>query len=123
MTRTIQQTIEYCKERKAFGQPIINYQVIHYTLAELQTEVEALRSLIYRAAGKYKEACFLFNNASLITSNVFPQSHLNMQLLRFFIDYGILPCVGLKSFLSTHLAKNLYCTTFVSDISVILLSV
>lgn len=53
MSRTIQQTIDYCKERKAFGQPIINYQVIHYTLAELQTEAEALRSLVYRAAGMF----------------------------------------------------------------------
>lgn len=59
LTRTINQTIEYCKERKAFGQPIINYQVIHYTLAELQTEVEALRSLVYRASGKYVEMCFI----------------------------------------------------------------
>ncbi|KAG8186177.1 hypothetical protein JTE90_012001 [Oedothorax gibbosus] len=49
-TRIIQETIEYCKERKAFGQPIIDNQVIHYTFAELQTEVEALKSLVYRAA-------------------------------------------------------------------------
>lgn len=52
LTRIIQETIEYCKERKAFGYPIIENQIIHYTLAELQTEVEALRSLVYRAAGK-----------------------------------------------------------------------
>lgn len=52
LTKIIEQTIAYCKERKAFGQPIINYQVIHYTLAELQTEVEALRSLIYRASAQ-----------------------------------------------------------------------
>lgn len=52
LTNTIQQTIEYCKERKAFGQPVIDYQVIHYTLAELQSEVEALKSLVYRAAAQ-----------------------------------------------------------------------
>ncbi|XP_035219323.1 probable acyl-CoA dehydrogenase 6 isoform X2 [Stegodyphus dumicola] len=50
LSQIIQATVDYCKERKAFGQPIINNQVIHYTLAELQSEVEALRSLIYRAA-------------------------------------------------------------------------
>ncbi|XP_042905004.1 probable acyl-CoA dehydrogenase 6 [Parasteatoda tepidariorum] len=52
LSRSIQETIDYCKERKAFGQPIINNQIIHFTLAELQSEVEALRSLTYRAVSK-----------------------------------------------------------------------
>jgi citronellyl-CoA dehydrogenase len=46
-------TIEYCKERHTFGQPLINNQVIHFRLAELRTEVEALRSLTYRAVEDY----------------------------------------------------------------------
>ncbi|GFW28009.1 probable acyl-CoA dehydrogenase 6 [Trichonephila clavipes] len=50
MERCIQETIDYCKERKAFGYPIIENQTIHFTLAALQTEVEALKSLNYRAA-------------------------------------------------------------------------
>ncbi|GIZ04653.1 probable acyl-CoA dehydrogenase 6 [Caerostris extrusa] len=50
LSRIIQETIAYCKDRTAFGQPIIDNQVIHFTLAELQTEVEALRALIYEAA-------------------------------------------------------------------------
>ncbi|XP_064109095.1 probable acyl-CoA dehydrogenase 6 [Macrobrachium nipponense] len=50
---TIQNTIDYTKERKAFGQPIINNQYIHFRLAELMTEVECLRSLIYRATDLY----------------------------------------------------------------------
>ena len=41
--------IEYCKERQAFDKPIIFNQSIHFRLAELQTEIEALRSLVYRA--------------------------------------------------------------------------
>jgi len=45
----ISKTIEYCHERQAFGKPIIYNQSIHFRLAELQTEVEALRSLVYRA--------------------------------------------------------------------------
>ena len=43
-------TIEYVKDRKTFGQPLINNQYIHFKLAELSTELEALRSLTYRAA-------------------------------------------------------------------------
>ncbi|UTA46410.1 acyl-CoA dehydrogenase family protein [Simiduia sp. 21SJ11W-1] len=49
----IQSTIEYTREREAFGHPLINNQTIHFALAELQTEVEALRSLIYRATENY----------------------------------------------------------------------
>lgn len=50
LEKAIQQTIEYCRERHVFGQPLINNQSIHFKLAELQAEVEALRSLFYRAA-------------------------------------------------------------------------
>jgi len=47
----INETIEYLKQRKAFGQPLINNQYIHFRLAELQTEVEFLRAMLYQAAG------------------------------------------------------------------------
>jgi citronellyl-CoA dehydrogenase len=46
----IDATIEYTRNRKAFGQSILDNQVVHFRLAELQTEVELLRALIYRAA-------------------------------------------------------------------------
>ncbi len=49
LDQCVSQTIEYCKERQAFGKPIIFNQSIHFRLAELQTEIEALRSLVYRA--------------------------------------------------------------------------
>ena len=49
----IDATIEYCKERHTFGQPLIANQVIHFRIAELRTEVELLRSLVYRAVEEY----------------------------------------------------------------------
>ncbi|MCX7165445.1 MAG: acyl-CoA dehydrogenase family protein [Rhodocyclales bacterium] len=49
----IDQTIEYTRERKAFGKAILDNQVVHFRLAELRTEVEALRSLTYRAVEDY----------------------------------------------------------------------
>ena len=45
----VEKTIEYCRERKTFGQPLIDNQVIHFRMAELQTEIEALRALTYQA--------------------------------------------------------------------------
>ncbi|MBI3101880.1 MAG: acyl-CoA dehydrogenase family protein [Burkholderiales bacterium] len=49
----IDQTIAYTRERHTFGQPILDNQVVHFRLAELRTEVEALRALTYRAVEAY----------------------------------------------------------------------
>ena len=53
MENLIDATIAYCKERHTFGQPLIANQVIHFRMAELKTELEALRSLCYRAVEEY----------------------------------------------------------------------
>ena len=53
LTRTIGDTIEYVRERKMFGQTVLDFQYVHYRLAELKTEVEALRALVYRACEMY----------------------------------------------------------------------
>lgn len=49
MEMCINQTIAYLRDRKAFGQPLLNNQYIHFRLAELLTEVEMLRAGLYRA--------------------------------------------------------------------------
>ena len=53
MEHCINTTIDYTRERIAFGKPLLDQQVIHYRLAELQTEVEALRALTYDAVEEY----------------------------------------------------------------------
>ena len=53
LDRLIDQTIEYTRQRKAFGKSILDNQVVHFRLAELRTEVEALRALTYRAVELY----------------------------------------------------------------------
>ena len=55
LERLIQDTIEYTRARKAFGKSILDNQVVHFRLAELQTEVEALRALVYRATEQLVE--------------------------------------------------------------------
>jgi citronellyl-CoA dehydrogenase len=49
----ILETIEYLRERKAFGKPILDNQYVYFKLAELKTELEALRALTYLATQKY----------------------------------------------------------------------
>src|SRR5438270_6068814 len=49
-TLALQRTIEYCKERKAFGRPIGSFQVNRHRLAELMTKVVASQELVYDTA-------------------------------------------------------------------------
>lgn len=43
-------SLAYSKEREAFGKPISHHQAIAFKLADMATEVEASRMLVYRAA-------------------------------------------------------------------------
>jgi alkylation response protein AidB-like acyl-CoA dehydrogenase len=40
----------YAKERNQFGRPIVQFQAVRFALADLATEIEASRGLVYRAA-------------------------------------------------------------------------
>jgi short-chain 2-methylacyl-CoA dehydrogenase len=41
---------EYAQERQQFGRPISKFQAIQFQLADMATEIEAGRQLVYRAA-------------------------------------------------------------------------
>jgi citronellyl-CoA dehydrogenase len=53
LDHAVRDTIEYTRSRQIFGRPVLDNQVVHFTLAELQTEIEALRALVYRATELY----------------------------------------------------------------------
>jgi len=53
LSRCIRLTADYARERSIFGRSVLDHQVVHYKLAELKTEVEALRALVYLATEKY----------------------------------------------------------------------
>ncbi|WP_439640367.1 acyl-CoA dehydrogenase family protein [Nevskia sp.] len=68
MEKVIADTAEYTRNRKAFGASLIDNQVIAYRLAELTTEVEALRALTYRATAEHvagRDATMLASMAKL----------------------------------------------------------
>ena len=43
-------TTDYLRDRQTFGQPLMDNQFIHFKMAELSTEIQALKALTYRAA-------------------------------------------------------------------------
>src|SRR6186713_577921 len=45
LSRCIRLTADYARERSIFGRSVLDNQVVHFRLAELKTEVEALRGL------------------------------------------------------------------------------
>ena len=45
-----EEAVKYAKERKQFGQPIAKFQGISFMLADMATEIEAARQLIYSTA-------------------------------------------------------------------------
>lgn len=46
----LDEALRYSKERVQFGQPICNFQAIQFKLANMATQIDAARLLVYRAA-------------------------------------------------------------------------
>jgi alkylation response protein AidB-like acyl-CoA dehydrogenase len=77
--------LAYAKERKQFGRPIGSFQAIAHMLADMATEVEAARSLMWRAAwmvaaghDALREICM----AKLLSSETYAKvANLGMQIL------------------------------------------
>ncbi len=46
----VEESVSYARDRQAFGQPIASFQGIRWMLADMQTELEAARLLVHRAA-------------------------------------------------------------------------
>lgn len=55
LQEVINLTIDYTRTREAFGKPLLDNQVIHFRMAELQTEVECLRGLVYSVCEQHIE--------------------------------------------------------------------
>jgi citronellyl-CoA dehydrogenase len=61
----IRWTVEWAQERKLFGATLADQQWVQFKLAELKTEVEALRALTYRACDLYVQGQDVLELASM----------------------------------------------------------
>ncbi len=52
--RCFDRTLQYAKERTAFGRPIGNFQVIRHKFAEMATKIETGRQLVYTTAWRFQ---------------------------------------------------------------------
>ena len=51
--QAIEDSVKYLRERVAFGAPLAERQVLRHRVADMATEIEAARALVYRAATLY----------------------------------------------------------------------
>lgn len=57
--------MRYVKERKAFGRPVSDFQVVRHRLAEMATELEAARQLTYHALRLHADGEFAIAQTSM----------------------------------------------------------
>jgi len=89
MERIIRETADYTRSRHVYSRALIENQVIAYRLAELQTKVEMLRALIYRAAEEYvagRDATRLVSMCKLSAGRL--QRELTDSCLQYFGAVG-----------------------------------
>ena len=81
--------IQYAKDRSQFGRPIGTFQAIAHMLADMQTELEAARTLMWRAAwmvAQGQDALREISMAKLFSSETYVKvANLGMQI---FGGYG-----------------------------------
>jgi alkylation response protein AidB-like acyl-CoA dehydrogenase len=79
------QALQYAKDRKQFGRPIGTNQAIAHMLADLQAELEAVRTLMWRAAWMVstgKDALREISMAKLLASELYVKiANAGMQIL------------------------------------------
>lgn len=73
--RCLDETIKYTKERQQFGQPVADFQNTQFMLADMATDLEAARALLYMAAAK-------------VTANAPDKSRFSAMAKRLATDSG-----------------------------------
>jgi alkylation response protein AidB-like acyl-CoA dehydrogenase len=66
-------TLKYMSERKTFGKPINQYQILRHRMAQLATELEALKTICYHACRLYDDKVYdvkLCSMAKLIATEL-----------------------------------------------------
>jgi alkylation response protein AidB-like acyl-CoA dehydrogenase len=52
--RVFDRTLDYARERRAFGRPIGHFQVIRHKFAEMATKIETARQMVYTTAWRFQ---------------------------------------------------------------------
>lgn len=82
-------TIDYVKERKAFGQTVASFQNTRFSLADVKTEISLNRAFYEKCADEYAEGALTADNAAMLKyASTEMQCKTIDQCLQLFGGYG-----------------------------------
>jgi butyryl-CoA dehydrogenase len=86
----LDEAVRYSRERRQFGKPICGFQGVQFLLADMATEVEAARALVYQAArhidGGAKDVSKISAMSKLFASDT--AMHVTTDAVQVFGGYG-----------------------------------
>ncbi len=94
----LDKSLEYCGQRKAFGQTIDRFQALQFRLADMETELSASRLLLYAAASKLDRKSPDAGKWSAMAKRFVTDTGFNIanEALQLFGGYGYLHEYGIE---------------------------
>ncbi len=94
----LMQALAYVKERKAFGRPLEDFQALQFRLADMATELEAARALVWRAASALESGAEDATRLCAMAKRVATDAGFEVadQALQLHGGYGYLSDFGLE---------------------------
>ena len=94
----LDKTLVYMKERKAFGKRLDEFQALQFRLADMATELEASRSLLWRAAAAFDRKDANFTQLSAMAKRFVTDACFDVanQALQLHGGYGYLSEYGIE---------------------------
>ena len=83
-------SIEYAKQRRQFGEPIGNFQLIQAKLADMYTQVEAARALLYQTAIRAEHEDVRKEAAAAILFTAEMATRVALDAMQIYGGYGYL---------------------------------
>lgn len=112
MQRLLEESIEYARTRKQFGQAIGKYQAISHRIADMKVQLEAARLLTYKAAaelGHTKKVSMDAAIAKLFVSESLVETAL--KTVQIFGGYGFMTEYEVERTLRDAIASTIYSGT------------
>jgi len=94
----LDKALEYCSQRKAFGQTIDRFQALQFRLADMETELSASRLLLYAAASKLDRKTHDAGKWSAMAKRFVTDTGFDVanEALQLFGGYGYLHEYGIE---------------------------
>jgi butyryl-CoA dehydrogenase len=105
----LDESLAHAMERRPFGQPISNFQAIQWMLADMSTEIDAARLMVYRAAWTAQQRTTVTREAAM--AKVFASEAANRiayKALQIFGGYGFTKDFSVERFFRDARITTLY---------------